>query len=69
MALKSLLKLPAVMKATSWSRPKIYAEMAAGNFPKPDRTGNQSVAWIEDEVAEWQDRIFAERDRKADSAR
>jgi prophage regulatory protein len=31
----------------------IYAEVAAGRFPRPIEIGARSVGWIEDEVDAW----------------
>jgi prophage regulatory protein len=65
--LQKLIKLPEVMAATSWSRPKIYAEMKEGNFPRPVRTGSQSVAWVASEIEAWVEARIAERDGKVEA--
>jgi prophage regulatory protein len=64
MSLQKFYRLPEVTRFTGWSRPKIYREMAEGNFPKPVRVGPMSVAWLEDEIADWQAKRIAERDEE-----
>ena len=51
--LRKLMRRTAVEEATGYSRSKIYALMAAGEFPAPVHTGAKTVAWVEDEVADW----------------
>lgn len=43
---------------------KIYELAAEGLFPKPVRLTGRSVAWPEDEVAEWTAARIAERDSR-----
>ena len=52
-----------VERRTGISRSTIYAEMAAGKFPKPVPLGPGSVGWLEDEVEAWIVARIAERDR------
>ncbi|MDE8651828.1 helix-turn-helix transcriptional regulator [Novosphingobium album (ex Liu et al. 2023)] len=42
-----------VERETGLSRPTIYRQMAAGNFPRPRRIGVQAVAWVASEIEEW----------------
>lgn len=40
----------------------LYAEMAKGTFPKPINITAGRVAWLENEVAEWQQSRIAARE-------
>jgi prophage regulatory protein len=63
-SLQKLYRLPEVMKFTGWSRPKIYAEMHEGRFPRQVRVSPMTVAWLEDELVQWQAERIAQRDAK-----
>ena len=43
----------------------LYDLMAAGRFPKPVSIGPRAVAWVDTEIAEWQEARIAERDSGA----
>lgn len=60
-----LLRRPEVESLTGLSRARIYEEMAADRFPRPVKTGLRSVAWVECEIAEWQNQLIAERDSQS----
>jgi prophage regulatory protein len=49
----ALIRRNEVERLTALSRSRIYALMAAGEFPKPVTLGAMSVAWLETEVREW----------------
>jgi prophage regulatory protein len=49
----ALIRRKAVESLTSLSRSRIYALMAADDFPKPVKLGTMSVAWLEAEIHEW----------------
>lgn len=49
----ALIRRKEVERLTALSRSRIYALMAAGNFPKPVQLGTMSVAWLEAEIREW----------------
>ena len=51
--LKPILRLPAVMQATGFSRSSIYAYVQAGKFPSPIRLGVKAVGWKSEEIAAW----------------
>lgn len=53
-----LLLLPEVRQRTGKATSTIYAEMAAGTFPRPLKRGRQSV-WVESEVQAVIDREIA----------
>jgi prophage regulatory protein len=57
------LRLPAVCACTGLSRSQIYRLEAAGDFPKRVKLGAAAAAWIDSEVARWQnDRVSAGRE-------
>lgn len=49
----NMLRRPAVLKKTGLSYPTLYRKMQAGTFPLPVQLGPNSVAWIEEEVDNW----------------
>ena len=53
---RTAMRLPAVLGATGWAKPTLYAKIADGKFPKgtkldPDA---RAVVWWEDEVEAFQ---------------
>jgi prophage regulatory protein len=46
----TILRLPAVLKASGVSRSLIYQQISEGMWPKPIRISNRSVGWLETEV-------------------
>lgn len=62
----ALIRRKEVERLTALSRSRIYALMAAGDFPKPVALGSMSVAWLEIEIREWiASRIAESRQPKA----
>lgn len=61
---KTFLRIDAVKRVTGMATSSIYEEMAKGKFPKQVPLGPNRVAWIEDEILEWQQGRIAERDSK-----
>lgn len=61
---ESLLRLPEVRAMVRRSTSRIYADMAAGRFPKPIRIGVRAVAWREAELKQWLADRIAERDMR-----
>lgn len=57
----NLLSVPDLRKKTRLSRSRIYALVAAGQFPKQIRIGRSSL-WLESEVGAWIKARKAERD-------
>jgi prophage regulatory protein len=57
-----LMKLPAVKAHVAKSTSAIYAEMSQGLFPKPIKTGGNSVAWLRVEIESWIQSKIADRD-------
>lgn len=66
--IKRLLRRPIVEDRTGHCRSSIYALMASGDFPKPVRIGEKSVAWVEDEIDAWVEARIAARDVAGDGA-
>jgi prophage regulatory protein len=48
-----LLRIRDVMKITGLSRMTIYRMEGKGEFPPRRRLGQNSVAWLEDDIANW----------------
>jgi prophage regulatory protein len=53
---RKVMRLPAVIDATGWAKPTLYAKIANGKFPKgtkldPDA---RAVVWFADEVEAFQ---------------
>jgi prophage regulatory protein len=49
------LRIRQVMEVTGLSRMTIYRLELAGRFPKRRRLSENSVAWLESDIAEWAD--------------
>ena len=49
------LRIRQVMQATGLSRMTIYRLELAGKFPSRRRLAENSVAWLEDDIAQWID--------------
>jgi len=56
-----LLKFEQVHERTQRSRSRLYADMLAGDFPRPVKLGARAVAWPESEVEAWIAARMAER--------
>lgn len=48
-----LIKLPEVIARTGLSRSRLYEDLGAGNFPRPVKIGERSIAFVEGEVNDW----------------
>jgi prophage regulatory protein len=59
---QKFLRLPDVEALIGWRRSHIYAEVAAGRFPRQIKLGPRCVVWSEAEIAQWQAERLAERD-------
>ncbi len=63
---KRILKLPAVVERTGYSRSHIYTLEAQGLFPKKIKLGARSIGFLEHEIDEWIDsRVAASRQEAA----
>lgn len=51
---EELLRRAQVLKATGFSASGLYKRIARGDFPRPFKTGGNSVAWRKSEVDAWQ---------------
>ena len=57
------LRLKKVTEATGLPRSSVYEVMKCDpSFPKPVRISARAVAWLEEEIIEWQRACIAERD-------
>jgi prophage regulatory protein len=61
-----MLRLPAVLDATGWSRSTLYAKVAEGKFPAPIKldADGRAVGWPEVDVIAYQQTRIADRDAK-----
>jgi prophage regulatory protein len=50
-----LMRLPGVKQFSKKSTSRIYADMAAGKFPRPVRIGDRAVAWRASDLQAWLD--------------
>lgn len=50
---KKLLRINDVQALTGLKRSSIYSKIAIGEFPKPIKLSERSVAWVSDEVNAW----------------
>lgn len=65
---RRLLRLPGVRDLTGLGTTKLYELVSEGKFPKPVKLTPRSVAWPEDEVAQWCAARIAERDNASSAA-
>lgn len=47
----TILRLPAVLAETGYSRSTVYLRISQGLWPRPVRLGARAVGWPSDEVA------------------
>ena len=50
-----------VLRVTGWSRVTLWRQVRRQKFPKPVRTTEKRIAWLESEVAGWLKAKTAER--------
>lgn len=60
-----MLRCREVEEITGLSRAGIYEQMTEGVFPKPVRIGPRAVAWVDEEVSNWQRKRIVEHDEAA----
>jgi predicted DNA-binding transcriptional regulator AlpA len=56
MAVRKVLRIPAVLEATGWSRSTLYQKMVDRKFPRGTKLDpdGQTRVWWADEVEAWQ---------------
>jgi len=59
-----VLRLPAVLERTGYSRSGLYARISAGLFPRPIALGARAAAWPEHEI----EAVIAAQIRESDDA-
>lgn len=57
--MKTCLRMPQVEAITGRKKPTIYADIAAGKFPRPIKIGARAVAWISTDIEKWLDERIA----------
>ena len=57
---RTVLRKPAVLRATGWSNSTLYEKVGRGIFPKPVKLdpNGRAVVWLEDEVEAFQKRAI-----------
>ena len=62
-----ILRLPAVLAATGWSRSTLYAKISEGKFPAPIKLDpdGRAVGWLEDDALAYQESLLATRSAPA----
>src|SRR5262245_47756231 len=58
----NFLRRPVVEARIGKTRSELHDDIANKKFPAPVNIGPRAVAWVEDEVTEWQKARIAERD-------
>ena len=53
---RKVMRLPAVLDATGWAKPTLYAKIADGKFPRGTKLdpSARAVVWFEDEIEKFQ---------------
>ena len=64
---KKLYRMNELVVVVGRCRAAIYADIRAGQFPRPIRLGPRSSAWLCSEVEQWLEQRAAERDRERTS--
>jgi prophage regulatory protein len=61
-----VMRLPAVVKATGYSRSQIWQKISEKTFPAPIKLSSdgRAIGWVADEIARYQRERIAERDGK-----
>ena len=49
----TIVRLGGVLAATGLSKSTVYAQIAAGVFPKPIRLGPRAVGWRRADIEDW----------------
>jgi prophage regulatory protein len=62
--LDRFLSTKEVCHLTGWSRATLWRQWKANRFPQPVPTTEQRVGWLESEIAEWQEKVVADRDAR-----
>ena len=62
---RQVLRLRDVKSRTGKSTSGIYADMAAGRFPKPIPLGERAVGWLESEIDSWIEACLRKREARA----
>ena len=51
--IKSIYRLPDVMKVTGLSPSSIYLAVSIDKFPKPMKIGRRAIGWSESSIEDW----------------
>ncbi len=58
------LREPELLTIVPFSKPTLHRKVKDGTFPAPVKIGARAVAWLTEEVEDWQRAIIAERDAR-----
>lgn len=61
MEVRKFLRRREVVSITGLPTSTLYEKIARGEFPRPVQISARRVAWLESEVAAWQQSIIAKR--------
>ena len=61
---RRLVREPERKTITGVPKSTTYVLMSEGRFPKPVKLTNQTIAWVEDELYEYNAQRIAERDQQ-----
>ncbi len=62
--MQGVIQLAEVIRRTGKSCSSIYSDILKGLFPRPVKTGQRGVGWIDEEINRWLLRKMRERDRR-----
>lgn len=65
MVMQRFLRRSEVQSVCGLPTSTLYELMERGQFPRPIKISARTVAWLEDDVARWQQARIAERDANA----
>lgn len=66
--MQKFLRKPAVAEAMGWSERTLDRYVSLGKFPRPFKTSERAVAWLEKDVIDWQKAIIAAAGREWEEA-
>ncbi len=64
MSQAKFIREPDVLARVPFSKPTLHRKIKDRSFPAPVRIGARAVAWVADEIDEWERSVIAERDAK-----
>ncbi|HBY0415889.1 TPA: AlpA family transcriptional regulator [Klebsiella variicola] len=62
---KRFIRLPEVLERTGFSKAWIYRLITQNRFPKPIKTGERAIAFLENEIDDWIEQMIQSSRNKA----